>query len=67
MIRTVVGVVLILLGGLWISQGTGVMKGSMMSGHGQYTWLGIVVALLGIAGVVWGLRARGRGQGQQAS
>jgi protein-S-isoprenylcysteine O-methyltransferase Ste14 len=61
MIRTVVGVVLVLLGGLWISQGSGAMKGSMMSGHGQYTVLGVVVALVGVALIVWRWRTRGRG------
>ncbi|GHJ41973.1 hypothetical protein [Streptomyces sp. TS71-3] len=60
MVRIVAGVVLFLLGALWISQGTGAMKGSMMSGHGQYTVLGIVVALIGIACALWGWRARGR-------
>jgi protein-S-isoprenylcysteine O-methyltransferase Ste14 len=60
MVRTVVGVVLALLGALWITQGTGAMKGSAMSGHGQYTILGIVVAVIGIACVVWGVRARGQ-------
>jgi protein-S-isoprenylcysteine O-methyltransferase Ste14 len=59
MVRTVVGVVMILLGGLWISQGTGAVQGSMMSGHGQYTALGVVVVLLGVACVLWGWRSRG--------
>jgi hypothetical protein len=36
------------------------MKGSMMSGHGQYTALGIIVVLIGIACALWGWRARHR-------
>jgi protein-S-isoprenylcysteine O-methyltransferase Ste14 len=66
-IRTVVGVVLVLLGGLWISQGSGAVKGSMMSGHGQYTVLGVVVALVGVALIVWGWRTRGRGHDEASS
>jgi K+-transporting ATPase A subunit len=60
-VRGVVGVVLLVLGVLWTAQGTGAMKGSMMSGHGQYTALGIVVGLVGIACLVWAWRVRGRG------
>jgi hypothetical protein len=60
MVRVVVGVLLILLGGLWIGQGTGAVQGSMMSGHAQYAVLGGVVALIGVGCILWGVRARGR-------
>lgn len=59
-VRGIVGVVLIVLGGVWIAQGTGAMKGSMMSGHGQYTALGVIVALVGIACLFWSWRVRGQ-------
>jgi protein-S-isoprenylcysteine O-methyltransferase Ste14 len=36
------------------------MKGSMMSGHSQYAVLGVVVALIGLAFLVWAWRVHGR-------
>lgn len=59
-IRSVVGVVLCALGALWIAQGTGAVSGSMMSGHGQYAVLGVIVVLIGVALLVWSWRIRGR-------
>jgi hypothetical protein len=47
-IRLVVGVVLSALGVLWIAQGTGAAKGSMMSGHPAYAGLGVVVLIVGL-------------------
>ncbi len=57
-IRGVVGVVLCAVGALWIGQGTGAVSGSAMSGHGQYTVLGALVVLVGLALVVWAWRSR---------
>jgi hypothetical protein len=59
-VRVVVGVVLCLLGGVWIAQGVGALKGSMMSGHGQYAVLGAVVAVVGVGflGSAWRSRSR---------
>ncbi len=54
---TIVGVLLILFGGLWVLQGTGVITRGFMSGHIQYAILGIVSAVIGIGLVVlanWG-------------
>lgn len=61
-VRGVAGVVLCAVGGVWIAQGTGAMKGSMMSGHGQYAVLGAVVALAGVALIGWAVRARRKGK-----
>ncbi|HEX8919023.1 MAG TPA: hypothetical protein VF898_11015 [Chloroflexota bacterium] len=47
-VRLIGGVLLTLVGLLWILQGTNVIGGSGMSGHGQYTVLGGIVALIGI-------------------
>lgn len=55
-IRVVVGIVLILVGGLWILQGFNVIGGSGMSGHGQYAVLGAVVAMVGMALLIWAAR-----------
>jgi hypothetical protein len=59
-IRGLVGLVLCALGGIWIAQGEGAMKGSSMSGHGQYAVLGIVAVLIGLAFLVWAWRVRRR-------
>ncbi|WP_042433391.1 LPXTG cell wall anchor domain-containing protein [Streptacidiphilus anmyonensis] len=48
-IRVVIGVVLVAVGGVWIAQGTGAMRGSMMSGHSGYAVLGALVVLVGLA------------------
>ncbi len=43
----VVGIVLVLLGLVWILQGTNVLPGTFMSGRPAYALLGVVVALAG--------------------
>ncbi len=60
--RGVVGVIAVLLGLVWIGQGLGALRGSMMSGHSGYALLGVVVALAGVW-LLWAtvrLRARAR-------
>jgi hypothetical protein len=55
-VRAVAGVILTLVGLLWILQGLNVIGGSGMSGHGQYAVLGMVVAVVGlwlVQGAVW--------------
>jgi K+-transporting ATPase A subunit len=59
-IRSVIGLVLIALGSVWIAQGTGAMRGSMMSGHGQYAALGAVTVLIGLSLIGWAWRIRRR-------
>lgn len=44
----VFAVILILVGIVWIFQGINVILGSFMSGHIEYTYLGIAVAIIGI-------------------
>jgi hypothetical protein len=62
-IRGVVGIVLCALGGIWIAQGEGAMKGSSMSGHGRYAVLGLVAVVIGLAFLAWSWRVRGRRHG----
>ncbi|WP_329136688.1 hypothetical protein OG552_25420 [Streptomyces sp. NBC_01476] len=59
-IRAIGGVVLVVLGAVWIAQGSGAMGGSSMSGHGQYAVLGAVVALVGLWLLVLAWRVRNR-------
>ena len=63
--RGIVGVVFCLVGLVWIGQGTNVLRGSkLMSGHGQYAVLGVVVLLIGLALLVWAARVRRRQIGE---
>ncbi len=55
-VLNVFGVLLTLLGLVWILQGLNVLLGSMMSGHIQYAILGLVVAIIGIAMLVYANR-----------
>ena len=57
-VRGIIGAVLCLVGAVWVAQGTGALRGSAMSGHGQYTVLGVVVIVIGLAMVLWANRAR---------
>lgn len=52
----ILGVVLLLVGGLWILQGANVLKGSVMTGQSRWLWIGIGAAVVGLALLVTGLR-----------
>lgn len=56
--RGAIGVVLCLVGALWIAQGTDAFHGSGMSGHGLYAVLGGAIVLMGLAPVTWAVRIR---------
>lgn len=43
----ILGVILILVGVVWLLQGINILPGSFMSGHLIYSALGIVVGVLG--------------------
>jgi hypothetical protein len=49
LIRGIPGVLLCIVGAVWIAQGTGALHGSMMTGQARYAVLGAVVALIGMA------------------
>ena len=65
--RAVVGIIACLIGLLWIVQGLSSTKGSGMTGHKQYSVLGLVVVLAGVALLVWAWRiySAGREQNKQ--
>ncbi len=64
--RGVIGMVLCLAGLVWIGQGTDIIANSkLMSGHGQYTFLGIVVLVAGLALVAWAVQIRRRQDSEQ--
>lgn len=62
MLLAVPGVLLVLVGALFIGQGTNVIHGSSMSGHGGYAGLGGVLLALGLALLiaVWRIRTAAR-------
>jgi hypothetical protein len=55
---TIIGIILVLLGGLWIAQGSNLMAGSAMSGQSMWLWIGVAVAVLGVVALVWANRRR---------
>ena len=44
---SILGVIAILLGGLWIAQGSNMLAGSAMSGQSMWLWIGVVVLVAG--------------------
>lgn len=57
-VLTVVGVVAVLVGGVWIGQGANLIPGSFMTGDRNWLAIGIFVAAAGVAAIVFGLRRR---------
>ena len=55
-----IGVIGICAGGVWILQGAGVLPGSFMTGQRLWLFIGIIVALIGLALTIGGLRRPGR-------
>jgi hypothetical protein len=52
----VAGILLVVVGGVWIFQGVGVLKGSFMTGEAFWAWIGAVCVLFGLPLVLRGLR-----------
>lgn len=46
--RAIGGVVLVLIGAVWILQGLDIAKGSGMSGHAVWAVLGVVLVAVGV-------------------
>ena len=55
-----VGVLAVVLGGLWTLQGLDVVGGSAMSGVSLWAMIGPVVAVIGLVLIVLGVRRRAR-------
>jgi hypothetical protein len=52
-IANIVGVILTLLGILWILQGTNILRAGVMAGQSQWAVIGLVVGIGGIALLVY--------------
>ena len=58
MVLTIVGVILILMGGVWILQGVNILQVGFMAGQMQYALLGAIVVIVGIGLVAFAQRRR---------
>jgi hypothetical protein len=56
----IVGVLLVLVGGIWFLQGINVLPGSFMSGQTQWAVRGGIAAVVGIGVLLWANRKRQR-------
>ena len=54
------GVLAVVLGGLWTLQGLDVVGGSVMSGVGMWAVIGPIVAAVGLVLIAMGVRRRSR-------
>ena len=52
------GVILVLVGLVWIGQGLGYVKGSFMTGAMLWVWIGAATAVVGAAMISLSLRLR---------
>lgn len=50
------GVLLVVVGTVWIVQGIGVLKGSFMTGEAFWAWTGAVAVLIGVPMILRGFR-----------
>lgn len=57
-VQVIIGGLLVLLGGIWLLQGTGVLPGSFMSGQSFWATVGLLVLLAGLALCAAGLFRR---------
>ncbi|THD75135.1 MAG: hypothetical protein E7812_17855 [Phenylobacterium sp.] len=56
LVLTILGVLMVLVGCVWILQGINVLPGSFMTGQMQWAIYGAVVAVGGIIVVIWARR-----------
>ena len=54
----VVGVLLVLLGSIWVLQGINVLPGSFMSGQMRWAVRGAILLVIGVVTLVWANRRR---------
>ena len=59
MLMTIVGALLVLMGGVWILQGINVLPGSFMTGQSRWAVYGAVAVVVGIVLLVVARRGPG--------
>ena len=60
-VLNIVGVLLLLLGSIWLLQGINVLPRSFMSGQTRWALRGGILIVAGIAGIFWANRQRKSG------
>src|SRR5690349_13547799 len=65
-VKGIVGVILVLLGAVWIGQGVGLLPGSFMTGQLQWAIIGLVLVIVG-AWLLWGVARDRRSVGARVS
>ncbi|MDR3572757.1 MAG: hypothetical protein P4L50_02760 [Anaerolineaceae bacterium] len=55
---TIIGVIFVFVGSVWLLQGINILPGSFMSGHIQYFIFGLIIDVIGIGLIVLGNRPR---------
>jgi LPXTG-motif cell wall-anchored protein len=58
LVLTIVGVILILMGGVWILQGFNILPVGFMAGQMQYALLGAIVVVAGVGLLAFSRRRR---------
>ncbi len=53
-VKGIIGVLLVLVGAVWIGQGLGLLPGSFMTGQLQWAIVGLVLLAIGLW-LLWGL------------
>lgn len=57
-----VGVIALILGGVWAGQGLNLIPGSFMTGSRMWLSIGLILAIVGVILIVLGLRRPGQGR-----
>jgi hypothetical protein len=55
---TTLGILLTVVGGVWIFQGAGLLKGSFMTGSSKWLLIGVACVVIGLPVAFSGLRPR---------
>jgi len=58
---TVIGVIAVLIGIVWVGQGSGLIPGSTMTGDRTWLVIGLVVGFVGVVLIVFARRKPGSG------
>jgi len=61
-VLTAVGVIALLIGGVFAGQGLNLIPGSFMTGDRTWLYIGLIIAVVGVILIVLGLRRPGRGR-----
>ena len=56
-----IGVIAVILGGVWAGQGMNLIPGSFMTGSRMWLSIGLIVAIVGVILIMLGLRRPGHG------